>query len=177
MLQDQDKAAQGQLMWRGALRWLVFVTRSLWQHAWSERVSALAGVNAAQQQRQAKPSPPSETARPEVGRTTVHWLRFVAGTLEWPPKGLFLEVKLLIQERHKKAQAKKVTKLQGMMRRHAAQTLSAHQLLFHESQATLRHCNRFQNQMLVPVGLEEQCEQAMAKCQGLFRLDELDSQR
>jgi len=60
--------------------------------------------------------------------------------------------------------------LHEALRKQTAQTIAAHQMLFQESKRTLAHCKsikRFQNELL-PVGLEEQCQQALVKCQQMM---------
>ena len=70
-----------------------------------------------------------------------------------------------VQGRKREAShAQQVAKMQETVRAHAAQALTAHQLLFQEAKRTLSHVRRFRNPALVPQGLEEQCELAVQRC-------------
>ena len=108
----------------------------------------------------------------------LNWMRFATNVS--PAQRDLGEIGLVLRRRQER-QAKKIQVLQAdsaalreVLRKQTAQTIAAHQMLFQESKRTLAHCKsmkRFQNELL-PVGLEEQCQQALVKCQQMMN-DEL----
>ena len=111
----------------------------------------------------------------------LNWMRFVVNkTNAETSTALMRDIGLAVrrrQERNKQKQREQSKKmqaellyLQDALRKQASQTLAAHQMLFQESKRTLAHCKRFKTE-LVPVGLEEQCQQALVKCQQVLGLE------
>jgi len=89
-------------------------------------------------------------------------------------KNLMHDIGLAVRRRQEKIQAKQIQQIQSLqdaLRKQTSQTFAAHQMLFQESKRTLAHCKRFKSE-LVPVGLEEQCQQALVKCQKVLGFDD-----
>jgi len=119
-----------------------------------------------------------ETFTSKRFQSLFNWMRFVTNLA---PRFVDLgEIGLAVRRRQER-KLKKIQVLQAdsaalheALRKQTAQTIAAHQMLFQESKRTLAHCKsikRFQNELL-PVGLEEQCQQALVKCQQMMN-DEL----
>ena len=112
-----------------------------------------------------------ETFTSKRFQSLFNWMRFVTNLAQ---KKIDLgEIGLAVRRRQER-KVKKIHVLEAdsaalheALRKQTAQTIAAHQMLFQESKRTLAHCKsikRFQNELL-PVGLEEQCQQALVKCQ------------
>eukprot|EP00435_Cladocopium_sp_Y103_P023121 s1344_g5.t1 len=104
----------------------------------------------------------------------LNWMRFAGNVAAETSKNLMHDIGLAVRRRQEKIQAKQIQQIQSLqdaLRKQTSQTFSAHQMLFQESKRTLAHCKRFKTE-LVPVGLEEQCQQALVKCQNMLGLDD-----
>jgi len=106
----------------------------------------------------------------------LNWMR-IAGNVAnaaKTSKNLMHDIGLAVRRRQEKIQAKQIQQIQSLqdaLRKQTSQTFAAHQMLFQESKRTLAHCKRFKSE-LVPVGLEEQCQQALVKCQKVLGFDD-----
>ena len=112
-----------------------------------------------------------ETFTSKRFQSLFNWMRFVTNLAQ--KKRDLGEIGLAVRRRQERKMKKihvleaDAAALHEALRKQTAQTIAAHQMLFQESKRTLAHCKsikRFQNELL-PVGLEEQCQQALVKCQ------------
>ncbi|OLP82720.1 hypothetical protein AK812_SmicGene36606 [Symbiodinium microadriaticum] len=111
------------------------------------------------------------TAAQASPKTSDHWRRMCELLLKSGTSSvlyLLRDSRQLQSARHVR-KSRQVGNLSEAVRAHAAHALSAHQVLFQESKRTLSHVRRFRNRNLAPPGLEEQCEQALQKCEYMLK--------